>query len=129
MHKLIALVLVALTFGACQEKLEEKAAREAETFTLKNCPLTIDENVVMDSMTFHAATLTLAYHYRLGGPLLRPDLDKSSMRQSLLDALRNTTALKAYKEKGFNFSYIYHAETKPDSIVFQAKFSKKDYGE
>ena len=46
---------MALTFAACQESLDERAAREAKMYTKKNCPAKISETVVMDSMTFLTA--------------------------------------------------------------------------
>ena len=67
MKKVIVFALAALTFAACQESLEEKAAREAELYTKKNCPSLIAKNMTMDSLTFEANTHTLHFYYTLSG--------------------------------------------------------------
>ena len=62
MRKLLLTVVASLALMACQESLDEKAAKEAKLYTQKNCPAQIAENLTMDSLTFEQATHTLRYY-------------------------------------------------------------------
>ena len=128
MKKLFVFALIALTFAACQESLDERAAREAKMYTKKNCPAKISETVVMDSMTFEADTRTLHYYYTLTGiadSLGIEDMDEA--RSRLLAELKNTTALASFKEEGFRFAYTYHSQSSPQKVHFETVFKKGDY--
>ena len=119
---------MALTFAACQESLEERAAREAETYTKKNCPAKISETVIMDSMIFEKETRTLHYYYTLTGVADSLGVDnKDEARSSLLAALKNNTALASFKEEGFNFAYTYHSQKSPQTLHFETVLKKGDY--
>ena len=128
MKKLFVFAIMALTFAACQESLEEKAAREAQMYTKKNCPARISETVIMDSMTFEAPTRTLHYYYTLTGVADSLGIDDiNEARSRLLSELKNTTALASFKEEGFRFAYTYHSEQNPDTVLFETAFKKGDY--
>ena len=119
---------MALTLAACQESLEERAAREAQMYTKKNCPAKISETVIMDSMTFEAQTHTIHYYYTLTGiadndSTLNPD----EARANLLAALKNTTALSVYKEEKYRFAYTYHSEKSPETVLYETTFADGDY--
>jgi hypothetical protein len=128
MKQLIAFALVGVLCAACQETLEEKAAKEAELYTKKNCPAKIAENITMDSLTFELPTHTLHYYYTLSGiidsiGLLNPE----TARSSLLKELRNTTSMLGYKEAGYRFAYTYRSQKDPDTVLFDMVFTEKDY--
>ena len=128
MKKLLLFFGLAAFLAACQETLEEKCAREAKAYTAKNCPAKLNENVIMDSMTFERATHTLHYYYRLTGILDKEDaMDTVMASKTLKDGLKNTTSMKVYKENGYNFTYTYRSEKSPDKILFELKLTKKDY--
>ena len=128
MKKLFLFVLGALTFAACQESLEEKAAREVKMYTRKNCPAKISDTVIMDSLTFEASTHTLHYYYTMTGAADSVGLlNKADARAALLAALRNETSTAAFKEAGYNFAYTYHSQKSPKTILFDTVFGKKDY--
>ena len=119
---------MALTLAACQESLEERAAREAQMYTKKNCPAKISETVIMDSMTFEAQTHTIHYYYTLTGiadndSTLNPD----EARSNLLAALKNTTALSVYKKEKYRFVYTYHSEKSPETVLYETTFVDGDY--
>ena len=67
MKKIIVFVCLAVFLAACQESLEDRCEREAKAYTAKNCPAKMEENVIIDSLTFERATHTLHYYYRLTG--------------------------------------------------------------
>ncbi len=117
-----------MTTFACQESLEQKAAREAELYTRKNCPAQMTDNIIIDSMTFEASTHTLHYYYTLTGVADSAGvLNPNDARQALLAGLKNTTSMGAYKEAGYQFVYTYRSQKNPETVYFETVFSKKDY--
>ena len=128
MKKMFVMALMALTFYACQESLEQKAMKEAKLYTQKNCPAQLDKNLTMDSLTFEAGTHTLHYYYTLSGNADSVGLlNKDNARNALLTELKNTTTMMAYKEAGFSFAYTYHSKKDPKTILFETVFNEKDY--
>lgn len=122
------MALFTTLLAACQESIDEKAAREAKLYTKKNCPAQLDQNLVIDSMTFEATTRTLHYYYTLSGtadtviPSRRP-----AIREALLHDLKNTTMMKTYKDEGFNFAYTYYSKKNPGETIFDMTLTKDDY--
>jgi hypothetical protein len=128
MRKLQLTVVASLALIACQESLDEKAAKEAKLYTQKNCPAQIAENLTMDSLTFEQATHTLRYYYTISGTgdsvgLLNPE----SARSALLAELKNTTSMMAFKEAGFAFAYTYHSQRHRGTVLYETVFKAKDY--
>lgn len=113
---------------ACQEGLEEKAAKEASTYTRKNCPVALSSTIVLDSMTFDKGTHTFGYHYTMRGEMdTESAIEPDRMRQQLLDGVKNMTAAKAYMDKGYGFRYVYHSEKEPAKVLFETLFTEEDY--
>lgn len=128
MRKILIAFSTALLLTACQESLEEKCAREAKTYTEKKCPAPINENTQIDSLTFDAPTHTLHYHYTLSGNADNKQLMESiNPRQVLIEEVKNATAMKLYKEAGYNFSYTYRSKKNPGEILFETTVTRKDY--
>ena len=65
MKKYWILAIIAYMSTACQESLEDRCARESKEYTKKNCPVKIDNNTTLDSLTFERETHTLHYYYKL----------------------------------------------------------------
>ena len=125
---LFGLLLVALTMGSCQESLSEKCARECRQYTQKNCPAPIDQHTIIDSMVFDSDTRTIHYYYTLTGVADSMGLlSHEESRKALLDQLRNTTMMRAYKEEGFNFAYTYHSQSRPELVLIEETLTAKDY--
>ena len=119
--------IAAFLFSSCQESLEDKCAKEAADFTSKKCPSKIDENTEIDSMTFDKSTHTLAYWYTLIDKADNPQLFKNvNLRKSLVEQIKNSTSMQAYKDAGYSFRYIYRSK-KENKIYFDATITKKDY--
>ena len=128
MKKVFVFACLALLFAACQESLEDRCAREAKAYTAKNCPAKMEENIILDSLTFEKATHTLHYYYRLTGIADKEGaFDSTGARKALQDGLKNTTAMKTYKDNGYNFTYTYFSSKDPKKVLFEATFTKKDY--
>ena len=122
-------ILASLTLiTACQKSIEEQAVREAKLYTEKNCPAKLEEGLVIDSMTFDVSTHTFAYYYTLSGVLDNDTIvDSHVVSDALLESLRNTTSMRAYKERGYRFRYVYHSATNPDKVLHDLVFTKEDY--
>lgn len=128
MNKILLIILSAFLLAACQETLEEKAEKEAKTFTRKKCPYPVHESIDMDSMTFDKKTHTFIYHYTLKGNLdneqmMRPE----QMRNELLNGVKNMTTAKVYMDEAYSFQYIYHSQRNPEKILFETLFTAEDY--
>ena len=96
-----------IALSACQESLEDRAAREAKEYTEKNCPVQINEAIVTDSMTFDKQTLTLHYYLSVKGPADTTAIANSEIKEDMIKALRGTTSVRPYKEAGYNFMYTF----------------------
>jgi len=128
MKKVFVFACLALLFTACQESLEDRCAREAKAYTAKNCPAKMEENIIIDSLTFERATHTLHYYYRMTGIADKEDaLDTVAAKKILKDGLKNTTSMKTYKDNNYNFAYTYHSSKDPKKVLFEVTFTKNDY--
>ena len=130
MRKTLLTVMAALLLTACQETLEEKAAKEAEIYTKKNCPARIADNLTMDSLTYEQQTRTLHYYYTITGAADSVgQLNPETARSALLTELKNTTSMMAYKEAGFAFAYTYHSQRHRGTVLYETVFKAKDYNQ
>ena len=71
----------------------------------------------------------LTPHYRLSGNADNMDaikLARGKIKKALLEDLKNDTQVKAYKDAGYNFRYIFYSE-KSKSVLMDEKFSKNNY--
>ena len=113
---------------SCQETLEERCAREAREYSKKNCPAPIAKGVTIDSMSFDIATHTLTYSYTLDGIVDDSAvINKNNPKDMMLQQLKNATAMKPYKDAGYNFRYIYYSTKDKGAKLFEATFQEKDY--
>ncbi len=85
------------------------------------------EMQIMDSMVFDISTRTLQRYYRLTGASDHDGLDYRQLRQALIEELRNEPSYRVYREKEFNFYYIYRSAAHPDTVRFEALLTKEDY--
>ena len=123
----IITTMLAMALASCQESLEDKCANEADEFTRKKCPARIDENIIIDSMTFDKSSHTLAYWYHLEGAAdTSAVFKKINMKKVLTDELKNTTNMKLYKDAGYSFRYVY-CSGKSKAVYFDTTIREKDY--
>ncbi len=128
MKKTLLLLTPLLLFAACQESLEKRAARVMQEYSDKNCPMQLNEYIVMDSCAFETDSHTLHYYYTLMGEMDNDStLNTAGMRDMLVGALKNETSTRVYKEAGYSFKYTYFSQTKPGKIIFEATMTKEDY--
>lgn len=128
MKKLCMIASFVLFLTACQESLEDRCAREAKEFTRKNCPSKIEKNINIDSLTFERETHTLHYYYTLTGNADREGvMEEINGLDILKENLKNSTAMKVYKENHYNFTYTYHSEKDPKKVLLEVTLTDKDY--
>jgi phosphosulfolactate synthase (CoM biosynthesis protein A) len=128
MKKLCMIASFALFLTACQESLEDRCAREAKEFTRKNCPSKIEKNINIDSLIFERETHTLHYYYTLTGNADREGvMEEINGLDILKENLKNSTAMKVYKENHYNFTYTYHSEKDPKKVLLEVTLTDKDY--
>lgn len=128
MKKLCMIASFSLFLTACQESLEDRCAREAKEFTRKNCPSKIEKNINIDSLTFERETHTLHYYYTLTGNADREGvMEEINGLDILKENLKNSTAMKVYKENHYNFTYTYHSEKDPKKVLLEVTLTDKDY--
>lgn len=128
MRKYLFVIVSALLITSCQETLEQRCAREAKEYSEKHCPAPIAKGVTVDSMSFDVATHTLTYSYTLSGVVDDPAvISRNNPREDMLQQLKNATAMKPYKDAGYNFRYIYYSSKDKGKKLFEATFHEKDY--
>ena len=128
MKKFWVLSVIMLLLTACQESLEDRCARETKEYTRKNCPAKMDNNIILDSLTFEKETHTLHYHYKLTGFADQDSIVKNIDAVNILKKeLRNTTTLKLYKDNHYRFAYTYRSEKDPKKVLLDFVFTDKDY--
>ena len=128
MKKIYLFLTFTFLLAACQESLEERAAREARVMTETKCPMPIGDNMLLDSVVFDIPTLTQTQYFRIYG-----DLDNDSLFESvdthtlLLNELKNSPSYKALIERGIDFRYVYHSTANPDVILLDLTLTPEDY--
>jgi len=128
MKKLWVLSAFMLLLTACQESLEDRCARETKEYTRKNCPAKMDNNIILDSLTFERETHTLHYYYKLTGFADQDTIVKKLDAVNILkEELRNTTTLKLYKDNHYRFAYTYRSEKNPEKVLLDVLLTDKDY--
>ncbi len=128
MMKKIAFLFAVLMLTACQETMDERCARECRDYTKKNCPSLIADGVTIDSLVFQMNTRTLIYYYTVAGVIDDAEqLKKHNLRGELLKELKNSTSMKAYKEAGYRFRYVYYSTKNSGTKVYDTTFRQKDY--
>lgn len=127
MKKYLLFTLSLLTFTACHENLEERAAREAVEFTRKNCPTAVSEYIINDSTTYDKDTRTIHYYYTIKGKADTTAIDWSQARPELIKGVKSATNLRVYKDNDFNFAYTYYSSKNKGKILIDVRITPKDY--
>lgn len=102
--------LIFLCAACHKETKAERYAREAREATAQ-CPMAIDANTVMDSMTYTPSTHRFTYYYKVNGVADSVLTDNAEMlRQQILDRLLNATDMIPYIQDGVTFRYVYRTD-------------------
>lgn len=105
--------------AACHHKetKAERYTREARETTAQ-CPMAIDANTMMDSMTYTPSTHRFTYYYKVSGvsdSVLTANTEM--LRQQILDRLLNATDMIPYIQDGITFRYVYRTDTTAAPIM------------
>ena len=107
MKKLFLMVTTIILLTACQESLEERAAREAREVTEAKCPMPIGNNMYMDSVV--------------------TTLENTNVKETLVQELKNTPNYKALMQRGVSFRYVYRSTKNPEKTYLDITIVKEDY--
>ncbi|MBP5340717.1 MAG: lipoprotein [Prevotella sp.] len=129
MRKTIILLAATLVLAACQETLEERAAREAREVTEAKCPMPIGDNMFLDSVVFDIPSRTQSQYFRFTG---ESDNDSvvtflSDAKNVLVKELKNTPNYKALMKAGVNFHYVYRSTNNPQKVYLETTITPEDY--
>ena len=132
MKKILLFTTALLLLTACQESLEEKAAREAREVTESKCPMPIGDNMYLDSIVFDIPTLTQTQYFRFTGnsdndSTVENIVSNNNLKGTLVKELKNTPSYKALMNKGISFRYIYGSTAEPEKTYIDITVTKEDY--
>ena len=104
--------------AACHKETKAKRyAREAREATAQ-CPMAIDANTVMDSMTYTPSNHRLTYYYKVNGVADSVLTNNAEMlRQQILERLLNATDMIPYIQDGVTFRYVYRTDTTAEPVM------------
>jgi hypothetical protein len=120
--------MILFICAACQESLEDRCERESREYTRKYCPEKMDNNSILDSLVFERPTRTIHYYFTLTGFADQDGaLEKVDAEGVLRNEVKNSTALRTYKENKFRVAYTYRSQKNPDKILMDIVFTDKDY--
>ena len=108
---------ILLVVACHKETKAERYAREAKETTAQ-CPMAIDANTTMDSMTYTLDTHRFTYYYTLNGisdSLLLAN--EELFRQQIRERLLNSTDLLPYIQDHMSFRYVYRTPTSSTPIM------------
>ncbi len=126
MKKLIFIATAAaFLLCACQKSIEDRAEQEARDYTRKFCPTPVDNYSRTDSLVFDRAARTFIYYCTLTDVMDDPELiekNSAELTDGLQRSLRESTALKLYKDAGIGFKYVLHSEKNPELVLYEKDF-------
>lgn len=127
MKKIILFAAVALAAASCQESLEDRAAREAQEFTRKNCPMKLGNGITTDSLVFNRTSHTLHYCMTVSGPADTTAIRQTTIQKDMIDGLKGNTSVRSYKDAGYNFMYTFYSEKHKGMKLYEINITPKDY--
>lgn len=130
MRKYVIILLTLLFVASCQKSIEERAAQEAEEYTMKLCPTPVQNYARTDSLVFDKATKTFITYNLLFDQLDNAaviNAHKDEIKDVFLNSVRNSTELKAYKDAAFNFRFVGRSASNPMLTLYEYTFTPKDY--
>ena len=130
MKKFIFILPLILFATSCQKSIEERAAQEAKEYTEKFCPTPVVNYAQTDSLVFDETTRTFTTYNTLVDKLDNQTVintNKAEIEKVFLNSVRNSTELKIYKDAGFNFRFVGRSASNGKIILYDYKFTPKQY--
>lgn len=130
MKKIALFCLMTVMMVGCQESLEDRAAREVDEYTQKFCPVKVNDNTFLDSMTFDKNTHTLVNHFSIltDSTSAQRAVEKADLIKSqLIEEVRNDTSKKRFKEEGYSFRFVARSYEDKSVILYDNTIGPEDY--
>lgn len=128
MRKALLITIAVVALCCCQERIEDRAVRDAKEVTQKKCPLPMNSEgtLILERITFDKPTLTWRQDFLLD---VADDvtLENFDLRGGLLTELKNTPSYKPYMDAGFNFQYVYCRMSNPKDTLINTVLTPQDY--
>lgn len=128
--KYLLILLSLLLLVACQEKKLDRFERETREYTERNCPKHVDAITVLDSIVFHNdGSLDYIYYYTvtLTDEQRETFIEKlDDIKDGVTKGIRNSIEVKAIKEAGLNFVYVYR-DAASGKQVAKYTVTREDY--
>ena len=103
---------------ACHKETKaERYAREAKETTAQ-CPMAMDVNTMLDSMTYTSANHRFTYYYMVNG--ISDSLlvaNEQMLRQQIINRLLNATDMIPYLKDGVSFRYVYRTDSLSEPVL------------
>lgn len=123
-HLFIPLSILLLS---CQGNFDKRLQKEAEEYTISNCPQTVEEGTQLDSITYNTNNRVYTLHYSVNANNEQALRQKGNMlHQLLLNNLRNDVNYKEVKDNSVTFCYIYRSK-KSGCIVYKTEIKATEY--
>lgn len=116
--------LLASLLVACQESLEDKAAREAAEYTRKYCPTPVVNYIRTDSVSFNKQSRTYTYYCSFADLLDNEKVvadNRALIMRTLTASVKASTIMKPYVQAGFHFLYVCRSAKDPKVVYLQTK--------
>lgn len=127
-RKTIAIMAATALLLACQESIEERAAREAREMTEMKCPMPVGDNMLLDSIVFDIPTLTQSQYFRVFGELDDDSLfAQADSKALLLEELRNAPSYRPLMERDVSFRYVYRSRENVAHVLLDMTLTPEDY--
>ncbi|MBQ8051453.1 MAG: hypothetical protein IJ197_07770 [Bacteroidaceae bacterium] len=124
---IFTLLLAAVALTAChRQTFEEQVVEDINHFNQKESPKRMDMFTTLDSMSYDPALQLISYYYTVEGEADCDILSAESIESVLLENLRSSIPLKAYKEHGMRFHYVYLSRLTGKPRV-ECTFTPEDY--
>lgn len=123
------LVAVILLSACHHDSLADRAEKEVKDYTERYCPTPMTNEQRTDSITFTRATNTINYYYTLGGRADNVEVFqkfKPKLTKIVLQQLKDDTHIRAYKQAGFSFHYVFRSLSTGD-VLLEKTFTKRQY--
>ncbi len=119
--------ILMLCGSACQSNFDKRFYREAKEYTKNNCPMSVEEGTLLDSISYNQVSRVYTLYYsvnceneavmKANTPLLH---------YNLLQLLMNNTDYKEVKDNGVTFEYIYRSE-RTHKMFYTTQIRKEEY--
>lgn len=126
---LSAVFSLAVLSSCHHDTLEDRAEQIVRDYTERYCPTPVQDFTITDSITFDRQTRTFLYYYTLTGKADNAEIigkSKVKLTKALIESLKENTSMKAFKDAGYKFHYIYRSKNTGKTLL-EYTATPKDY--